>query len=189
MWQYLRTFFVCMPLVIWLMLCAAWMRSYVATDSLVFQRVRNSGGVGATFIQTKFESGAGGLGYARRSTSGLGQSEWSMEYWNPHCWSTSKSAAYPDAIGEPFLGFHFERFSYVFRGQVDRWVRLIIPFWSLVTFTSLIPAAQILRALRRRERIAAGICTRCGYDLRATPERCPECGTAVVTSETPSRRA
>ena len=41
---------------------------------------------------------------------------------------------------------------------------------------AVLPALVAVRKLRSRRRGRQGRCAKCGYDLRATPERCPECG-------------
>jgi hypothetical protein len=48
--------------------------------------------------------------------------------------------------------------------------------WLLFTVTATLPSIWLVRRLRRRKR--AGFCPICNYDLRASPERCPECGAA-----------
>lgn len=50
------------------------------------------------------------------------------------------------------------------------------PLWFVLGVTLLLPSAHGARWLRRRRRIRKSLCPACGYDLRATPGRCPECG-------------
>ena len=54
---------------------------------------------------------------------------------------------------------------------------ITLPFWFLVLITVPIPAVEIARRIRKRK-LGIGQCTSCGYDLRASPDRCPECGAA-----------
>jgi hypothetical protein len=55
------------------------------------------------------------------------------------------------------------------------------PHWMVMIVTAL-PAMLLSRRLARgavaRRRRSRGQCAACGYDLRASPDRCPECGAA-----------
>jgi hypothetical protein len=51
-----------------------------------------------------------------------------------------------------------------------------IRYWLLLVLASAAPATIGVWRLRSARRNRMGLGRRCGYDLRATPERCPECG-------------
>jgi hypothetical protein len=54
-----------------------------------------------------------------------------------------------------------------------------IAYWILLAMTTVLPATRLIAWKRLRRRVANGLCLRCGYDLRASSGRCPECGDAT----------
>jgi len=78
-----------------------------------------------------------------------------------------------------FAGFYFladDRKGVADRLGPGHWV-VGVALWFCLALAGVLPAIRIWRLTRRRQRLSAGLCPTCGYDLRATPGRCPECGT------------
>jgi len=63
---------------------------------------------------------------------------------------------------------------------LTRYRVLQIPFAAVAALAFLPLLVQLALAARRRRqrsaRLLRGLCPACGYDLRATPAHCPECG-------------
>jgi hypothetical protein len=76
-----------------------------------------------------------------------------------------------------------KQWHWIFRlGGLDS--RILFPAWLPGALLLVIPTR---RALARRK-TRPGLCPTCGYDLRATPQRCPECGIVPPATRTPTAK-
>lgn len=97
------------------------------------------------------------------------------------------------------LGFRFEgrsRRGFVSSGPFHTvHIAARVPYWAVVLGTAALPGSVIIWRLRAAANpIRRGLCPRCGYDLRATPNKCPECGVsaapdkkAAITAAAPAK--
>jgi hypothetical protein len=151
--------------VVCIALCVLWVRSGSQLDELRLRFPRHSGtiecrtvGIGSCFgrlwiewSDNYFVSGSDGFELSRHTEPAQKYAPWSSSDWG---------VATLNALG----------------GTV---YHLSAPHWAIVVVLLSISGTRIAMGLQRRLRARIGRCFRCGYDLRATPDRCPECGTAA----------
>jgi len=94
-------------------------------------------------------------------------------------------------VARPRKGsYYYQRLGVVFLKIVspahsEGRINVLIPYRVPVGLAAILPILWTMTKLRPRKRFGRNLCQNCGYDLRATPERCPECGTVVARASRP----
>jgi hypothetical protein len=92
---------------------------------------------------------------------------------------------FPTPYGpQPFFILEIDKEMYPgnFPPEFREW-RLEAPGVVLAAAGMIAPSILCLRRIGQLRRRKRGLCVCCGYDLRATADRCPECGTTAPTKE------
>lgn len=69
--------------------------------------------------------------------------------------------------------------SYNHKSAASIYYRLQLPYWFLLIIFGILPSIGYFLVWDRGNTHKGGTCPSCGYDLRASGERCPECGRTI----------
>jgi hypothetical protein len=183
-----------------LLLCVAvvalWVRSYWVADVLQSGRVAFEG-PWYTASACWIVSGRGGVRVTLMSgRSRAAGNDASKSISVDESWMRADGRTYWRLTRRNMSGYVIDLFAYrrnrlgfgyqdtrpppYYAGHLWRDRTLTVPWALHALVMALLPMAWIVRRGRqaaRRRRTARGLCPACSYDLRATPGRCPECGT------------
>ena len=94
-----------------------------------------------------------------------------------YCWERSPFIPVPGSpASRLWHGIDFRNLSWKTWTSVTTSRGVAVPHWLAAGSFAALPLWCFCRYWRRRRRHPVGHCPWCGYDLRATPGRCPECG-------------
>ena len=162
-----------------LVLCVAsvglWVRSYRHHDMVIVRHLelQPGGDQVGTFWSISFRASVVYFGHGRGafSTNAAGGIHLISDRVTPSPWDSGFNTGN--------VKWQFLRLAWVDDTRGRDYTRfLTIPTWLLVCLFAAPPIAWASRWRELRKRTAKGLCLQCGYDLRATHGRCPECGIA-----------
>jgi hypothetical protein len=141
-----------------------WVRSYWDADFVGWSDQRRFFGALSMGGVLRFEHGSYGAG--RAGWNGVSYPTPEGGLWGEVTARTRRGGALRN------WGLAYARIDYRLDGTMVRHA-LYVPHWLAAAVMTVLPVLTIRARRRRRD---SSICTTCGYDLRATPDRCPECG-------------
>jgi hypothetical protein len=166
-----------------LVVVAAWIRSYF--DPEVLTRHRQSSGPSVFIATTSSSEGVLALELSRYSWSDASLNLIiGLERANSDYWEFKADVRHVNRLVD------LRRIPVWLRWNTNqpipdgsmRYDAIFVAYWFPFVLLMIVPviwANLYNRALIRRLRYRRGLCGYCGYDLRASKERCPECGTAI----------
>jgi hypothetical protein len=176
--------------------CVLWARSYTGTDYLSRSQLVSSNPPevttrqhGVAWTRGDVRVSAGTSTYFSYSSTGPATPPDPAAHWG---WGRlgpghTGSDAVPVASGWDRIGFHRYETGWSASFVDEQEAGVAVPAWLPVVAFALPPLAWVVPRVRRRQRLRTGLCPACGYDLRASPDRCPECG-AVNPALPPVRK-
>ena len=198
--RYLLNLLAGLSLLLCVAIVVAGARSYARMDHLQWGGDKAAGArVNSAFWDWKLEWGLIDVGReARALTCGSVEDALRMEQMStPHFLHRTGPATRARPLGGTFWNrldffwYHQQRQSGVPNPAAPvRWVSrssdhwyIRAPLWPFALATGAPPAAWwVVRRRRMQRRARLGLCQHCGYDLRATPGRCPECVTIATAT-------
>lgn len=167
---------------------AAWVRSHRVRDSITrthsFESshqstlsallIESEQGV-ASFMASHQSSDR--FAFARWTRGAIAVTKWNHQRTTPFPFLPTPRSSLRRRTG---FGFHWDSSEY--DGDRRRALRASAPYWAIVAVLAspgfvFVPVWK--RRRRRIKRRQSGLCESCGYDLRASVDRCPECGTSI----------
>ncbi len=153
-----------------------WVRSYWVQDSV---RWNNRQGKETTIGSSRGKLGIGSFTALTAENKSASRPFYKRDKPSDLDWSTIRAAQ----VNRTFPGGRYlSRKEKGFEGR-----GLLLSFPLIVALTGLAPGILAGVHARRRmihgRRVRLSRCADCGYDLRATPERCPECGAIPAKAE------
>ena len=138
-----------LSLALWVAAVVLWLRSYRVVDSVSWN---------------------GSRPFTKLSTSDCTLEFWAFARHNEDFGTGWSYDSWPNERPEYVWGWYEIR--------ADGQLKVAVPCWVLCLATAVFAIASTLaRHIRAKHRAVGTSCRNCGYDLRATPDRCPECGT------------